>query len=113
MHWDKGVISLNGGRLAFSRTREQSASLASTGAAAPLDSSSNLFLVIGCRVRAVEEHKGCCHIISLDFFPPKMTEFFAFEDRSTRDGFLQILQVASQVIASDAPALAFSLIQVL
>jgi hypothetical protein len=96
MHWDKGVISLSGGYLAFSGTRDKSASLvcAAAAAAAP-DSSSCLFPIIGCRARAVEQHKGCSHIITIDFVPPKMTEFFAFEERSTRDSFLQVLQVAS------------------
>jgi hypothetical protein len=99
MHWDKGVISLSGGHLAFSGTRDKSASLvcaaAAAAAAAAPDSSSCLFLILGCRARAVEQHKGCSHVITIDFLPPKMTEFFAFEERSTRDSFLQVLQVAS------------------
>ena len=113
MHWDKGVISLSGCHLAFSGTRDKSATLLGA-AAAPPDSSSSLFHILGCRATAVEQHKGCSHIIAVDFLPPKkpMTEFFAFEERRTRDSFLQSLQVASCGDCVPRACHAFSLIPV-
>ena len=103
-NWDNVFLSLGSNRLAFGSSRDKAITRAgSQGIAVPPDDLGKVFRIDSCRFRAVDEHKGCSHVMAVEF--PSMlsssaTEFFAFDDRATRDGFFLSLQVTAYLQTS-------------
>jgi len=84
---------------AFGSTRDKAIVRAAARSAPQPDDVGKVFHFDSCRPRAAE-HKGCSHVMAVDFppsatSPPSFapTEYFAFDDRATRDSFLAGLQV--------------------